>query len=65
MLFIAVEIESQTMKVYAVEHVQLAIPPNSENLARVFYGDILGLREKPKPEHFCFYLSLCLLELRK
>lgn len=39
------------MKVYAVEHVQLAIPPNGENLARVFYGDILGLREKPKPEH--------------
>lgn len=39
------------MKVYAVDHVQLAIPPNSEDLARVFYGEILGLKEKPKPEH--------------
>ncbi len=39
------------MKVYAIDHVQLAIPPNSEDLARVFYGEILGLREKPKPEH--------------
>jgi catechol 2,3-dioxygenase-like lactoylglutathione lyase family enzyme len=43
------------MKVYAVEHVQLAIPPNGENLARVFYGDILGLKEKPKPEHLAQY----------
>lgn len=39
------------MKVYAIDHVQLAIPPNSEDLARIFYGAILGLREKPKPEH--------------
>ncbi len=39
------------MKVYAIDHVQLAIPPNSEDLARIFYGEILGLREKPKPEH--------------
>jgi catechol 2,3-dioxygenase-like lactoylglutathione lyase family enzyme len=39
------------MKVYAVDHVQLAIPPDSENLARVFYGEILGLKEKPKPGH--------------
>jgi catechol 2,3-dioxygenase-like lactoylglutathione lyase family enzyme len=43
------------MKVYAVEHVQLAIPPNGENLARVFYGEILGLREKSKPEHLAQY----------
>jgi catechol 2,3-dioxygenase-like lactoylglutathione lyase family enzyme len=39
------------MKVYAIDHVQLAIPPNSEDLARIFYREILGLREKPKPEH--------------
>jgi catechol 2,3-dioxygenase-like lactoylglutathione lyase family enzyme len=39
------------MKVYAIDHIQLAIPPNSEDLARIFYGEILGLREKPKPEH--------------
>jgi catechol 2,3-dioxygenase-like lactoylglutathione lyase family enzyme len=38
------------MKVYAIDHIQLAIPPNSEDLARIFYGEILGLREKPKPE---------------
>ncbi len=43
------------MKVYAVDHIQLAIPPNSEDLARVFYGEILGLREKPKPEHLVKY----------
>jgi catechol 2,3-dioxygenase-like lactoylglutathione lyase family enzyme len=39
------------MKIYAVDHVQLAIPPNSEDLARVFYGEILGLKEKTKPGH--------------
>ncbi|MBW4518333.1 MAG: hypothetical protein KME16_01185 [Scytolyngbya sp. HA4215-MV1] len=39
------------MKVYAIDHVQLAIPPSGEDLARAFYGEILGLREKPKPEH--------------
>jgi catechol 2,3-dioxygenase-like lactoylglutathione lyase family enzyme len=39
------------MRVYAIDHVQLAMPPNSEALARRFYGDMLGLREKPKPEH--------------
>lgn len=39
------------MKVYAIDHVQLAIPPDSEDLARVFYGEILGLKEKLKPEH--------------
>lgn len=48
---ITVAIESQQMRVYAIDHVQLAIPPNSEDLARVFYGEILGLREKPKPQH--------------
>ncbi|XGV99390.1 MAG: VOC family protein [Leptolyngbya sp. BL-A-14] len=39
------------MKIYAIDHVQLAIPPHSEEIARVFYGKILGLRETPKPEH--------------
>jgi catechol 2,3-dioxygenase-like lactoylglutathione lyase family enzyme len=39
------------MKVYAIDHIQLAIPPNSEDLARLFYGEILGLREQPKPKH--------------
>lgn len=39
------------MKVYAIDHIQIAIPPNSEDLARVFYGEILGLREIPKPDN--------------
>jgi catechol 2,3-dioxygenase-like lactoylglutathione lyase family enzyme len=39
------------MRVYAIDHIQLAIPPNSEDLARLFYGEIFGLREKSKPEH--------------
>jgi catechol 2,3-dioxygenase-like lactoylglutathione lyase family enzyme len=39
------------MRIYAIDHVQLAIPPDSEDLARIFYGEILGLSEQPKPEH--------------
>ena len=39
------------MKVYAIEHVQLAMPPNEEELARSFYAGVLGLTEKPKPPH--------------
>ncbi len=37
------------MKVYAIEHVQLAMPPNGEDSARSFYSGVLGLVEKPKP----------------
>jgi catechol 2,3-dioxygenase-like lactoylglutathione lyase family enzyme len=37
------------MKVYAIEHVQLAMPPNGEGEARSFYAGVLGLTEKPKP----------------
>jgi catechol 2,3-dioxygenase-like lactoylglutathione lyase family enzyme len=33
----------------AIHHVQLAMPPGGEKEARVFYGDILGLDEVPKP----------------
>ena len=34
-----------------LDHVQLACPPGSEDEARAFYGELLGLREieKPKP----------------
>ena len=39
------------MRVYGIDHVQLAIPTHSEDLARMFYGEILGLSEQPKPEH--------------
>ena len=38
------------MKVVAIDHVQLAIPPGSEAAARTFYGEVLGLPELPKPE---------------
>jgi len=37
------------MKVYAIEHVQLAMPPNGEESARSFYVGVLGLTEKLKP----------------
>ncbi|MGW7046813.1 glyoxalase [Streptomyces avermitilis] len=33
----------------AVDHVQLAAPPGSENALRAYYVDILGMRELPKP----------------
>jgi catechol 2,3-dioxygenase-like lactoylglutathione lyase family enzyme len=32
-----------------LHHVQLAIPPGGEDLAREFYGDILGMTELEKP----------------
>jgi catechol 2,3-dioxygenase-like lactoylglutathione lyase family enzyme len=33
----------------AIDHVQLAIPPDGEPAARRFYGELLGLVEVPKP----------------
>lgn len=33
----------------AIDHVQLAMPPGSEDRARAFYGKLLGMREVPKP----------------
>jgi uncharacterized protein YndB with AHSA1/START domain len=32
-----------------IDHVQLAAPPGSEPAARRFFGELLGLRELPKP----------------
>ncbi len=32
-----------------LHHVQLAIPPGGEDLARAFWGDVLGLEEVAKP----------------
>jgi catechol 2,3-dioxygenase-like lactoylglutathione lyase family enzyme len=40
---------SGTMKISGIDHVQLAIPPGGEDLARAFYGHLLDLVEKPKP----------------
>ena len=33
-----------------IAHVQVAITPGGEDRARAFYGELLGLREVPKPE---------------
>lgn len=33
----------------AVDHVQLAAPPGSEDALRAFYGGVLGMTEEPKP----------------
>ncbi|MBI3942197.1 MAG: VOC family protein [Chloroflexi bacterium] len=37
------------MKVYGIDHVQVAMPAGGEERARAFYQDILGLAEVPKP----------------
>ena len=37
------------MPLYAIDHVQLAIPPEEEERAREFYIQVLGLSEQPKP----------------
>jgi catechol 2,3-dioxygenase-like lactoylglutathione lyase family enzyme len=37
------------MKLYKLDHVQLAMPPGQEAAAREFYGGVLGLPETAKP----------------
>jgi catechol 2,3-dioxygenase-like lactoylglutathione lyase family enzyme len=37
------------MRIERLEHVQLAMPAGGEELARVFYGHLLGIPEIPKP----------------
>ena len=37
------------MRIKSIEHVQLAMPPGREADARKFYGELLGIPEKPKP----------------
>jgi len=37
------------MTLQAIDHVQMAIPKGGEAAARAFYGDLLGLPERPKP----------------
>lgn len=34
-----------------IDHIQIAAPPSSEEMARQFYGEILGMEEIPKPEN--------------
>ena len=33
-----------------IDHVQVCVPPDGEERAREFYGDLLGLAEIPKPQ---------------
>lgn len=35
--------------IYAIDHIQLSIPPGEEDAARTFYGGVLGFTEVPKP----------------
>ncbi len=39
------------MRLVALDHVQLAMPPGREADAPAFYQHILGLPERPKPAH--------------
>ena len=34
-----------------IDHIQIAAPKGSEDKARAFYGEILGMKEIPKPEN--------------
>lgn len=36
--------------IVALDHVQIAVPANSETVARAFYVDLLGFREIERPE---------------
>ncbi len=38
------------MTIFAIDHVQLAMPEGQEDVARLFYVDVLGLQEVIKPE---------------
>ena len=37
------------VEIIGIDHVQLAMPTGGEPAARQFYGELLGLREVPKP----------------
>lgn len=39
------------MRIYQIDHVQIAMPVGGESQARAFYGDVLGIPETPKPNH--------------
>lgn len=38
------------MPIEDLHHIQLAMPAGEEEAARRFYGDVLGMTERPKPE---------------
>jgi catechol 2,3-dioxygenase-like lactoylglutathione lyase family enzyme len=37
------------LRITRIDHVQLAMPPGGEDLARAFYEGVLGIQEVPKP----------------
>jgi catechol 2,3-dioxygenase-like lactoylglutathione lyase family enzyme len=39
------------IRVTAIDHVQLAMPPGGEDQARAFYSGVLGIPEMKKPPH--------------
>ncbi len=39
------------MPITGLDHIQLAMPAGGEDKARVFYGQILGFKEVPKPDN--------------
>ena len=46
-----VRARSISIRVYAIEHVQLAMPAGEEESARAFYAGALAIPEQPKPPH--------------
>ena len=40
--------QRRTVEIVGLDHVQLAMPPGEEALARLFYGGVLGLQEVRK-----------------
>lgn len=43
------DITSVPFRLTALDHVQLAAPPGSEDALRAFYAGVLGMTEQPKP----------------
>jgi len=41
--------DSPSFRIHSLDHVQLAMPPGGEDIARGFYSGVLGLKETPKP----------------
>ena len=39
-------------RITGIEHIQLAMPPGGEAVARGFYAGLLGIPERPKPPKF-------------
>src|SRR3954453_21440719 len=43
-------VDPDAMAILGIDHVQVAAPAGCEDVARAFYGALLGLVELPKPE---------------